>query len=156
MPKCYQSYRVRGTWTAPIINEAMRDYCKKRKSLLVPKNKLMSIKTPFDLEHVESRWTGKQWLCASLTVIWSAFIGKYLKSRSCTSLPLARTSPGLSYLWNLKFWSYEKNGIYVLVLQTNERHAKFQNKISLFLAVQWSWNKVKVMTSFWKSNFWHF
>ena len=45
MPKYYQFFRVHVTWTAPIIHEVMKDYLqKKRKSLFVPKNKLMSIK----------------------------------------------------------------------------------------------------------------
>ena len=55
MPKCYQSSWVHGTWTAPIIHEVMI-ICKKRKSLLLSENKLMSIKMAFDLECIESHW----------------------------------------------------------------------------------------------------
>ena len=57
----------------------------------------MSIKTAFDLERIESRWAGKERLCASPRVIWLAFVEKYLKYRSCPNLPLVPTSPGHPY-----------------------------------------------------------
>ena len=71
MPKYFQFSRVHGTWTAPIINKVViRLFAKK-----APENKLMSVKTAFDLERVKSRWASKQRLYAS-TVIWLAFVWK--------------------------------------------------------------------------------
>ena len=71
--------------------------CKKKKTLLVPENELMSIKTAFDPERVESQCASKQRPYVSPTVIWLAFVGKYLKYWSYPVLPLATTNPGLPY-----------------------------------------------------------
>ena len=57
----------------------------------------MSIRTGVRPERIESWWANKHRLRASPTVIRLAFVGKYLKYRSCPNLPLAPTSSGLPY-----------------------------------------------------------
>ena len=44
MPKYYQFSRVHGIRITPIIVEVMIDYLQEKKLLLVPENKLMSIR----------------------------------------------------------------------------------------------------------------